>query len=105
MLQFTLYDVKFSFINCHLETGQNKTEARLQMAQEVLKEIGLYPEKDMIEQDALKDINFFMGIFRFSMFLYKSCKDFVRLSSNSCLYDVVHLLAIEDPAKLMMVST
>lgn len=35
------------------------------MAAEVLKEIGLFPEKDMIDQDATKDINFFMGDLNF----------------------------------------
>lgn len=29
MIQFTLYDTKFSFICCHLESGQNKVDARL----------------------------------------------------------------------------
>ena len=35
------------------------------MAAEVLKEIGLLPERDMIEQDSVKDINIFMGDMNF----------------------------------------
>jgi len=33
MVQFTLYDTSFSFINCHLESGQNAVNKRLSMAQ------------------------------------------------------------------------
>ena len=65
MVQFTLYDTVFSFINCHLESGQNAVEKRLQMAQGILKEIGLFSEKDMIEPDAIADINFFIGDLNF----------------------------------------
>ena len=32
MIQFTLYDTSFSFINCHLESGQNAVDKRLKMA-------------------------------------------------------------------------
>lgn len=35
------------------------------MAQEILKEIGLFSEKDQIEPDAMSDINFFMGDLNF----------------------------------------
>lgn len=65
MIKFTLYDTTFSFVNCHLESGQNKVNQRLTMAQEILKEIGLYAEKDQIESDAIADINFFMGDLNF----------------------------------------
>ena len=39
MIQFTLYDTSFSFINCHLESGQNAVDKRLKMAQSILREI------------------------------------------------------------------
>ena len=35
------------------------------MAQGILKDIGLFSEKDMIEPDAIADINFFMGDLNF----------------------------------------
>ena len=35
------------------------------MAQGILKDIGLFSEKDMIEPDAMADINFFMGDLNF----------------------------------------
>ena len=65
MIQFTLYDTVFSFINCHLESGQNAVEKRLNMAQGILKDIGLFSEKEMIEPDAVADINVFMGDLNF----------------------------------------
>ena len=65
MIQFTLYDTIFSFVNCHLESGQNAVDKRLLMAQGILKDIGLFSEKDMIEPDAIADINFFMGDLNF----------------------------------------
>lgn len=37
------------------------------MAQGILKEIGLFSEKDMIEPDAVADINFFMGDLNFRL--------------------------------------
>ena len=40
-------------------------EKRLSMAQGILKDIGLFSEKDMIEPDAMADINFFMGDLNF----------------------------------------
>lgn len=65
MVQFTLYDTCFSFINCHLESGQNAVDKRILMAQGILKEIGLFSEKEQIEPDAIADINFFMGDMNF----------------------------------------
>jgi len=65
MIQFTLYDTVFSFVNCHLESGQNAIEKRMIMASGILKEIGLFSEKDMIEPDAIADVNFFMGDLNF----------------------------------------
>ena len=35
------------------------------MAQGILKDIGLFSEMDMIEPDAIADINFFMGDLNF----------------------------------------
>ena len=35
------------------------------MASGILKEIGLFSEKDMIEPDAIADVNFFMGDLNF----------------------------------------
>ena len=32
MIQFSLYNTVFSFVNCHLESGQNAIEKRLAMA-------------------------------------------------------------------------
>jgi len=37
------------------------------MAQEILKEIGLFSEKDSIEPDAIADINFFVGDLNFRL--------------------------------------
>jgi hypothetical protein len=37
------------------------------MAQEILKEIGLFSEKDSIEADAVADINFFLGDLNFRL--------------------------------------
>lgn len=65
MIQFTLYDTTFSFVNCHLESGQTKVHQRLAMAHEILRDIGLFAERDQIEPDALSDINFFMGDLNF----------------------------------------
>ena len=39
--------------------------ARLTMAEEILREIGLYNERDAIEPDAIADINFFLGDLNF----------------------------------------
>ena len=38
---------------------------RILMAQGVLKEIGLFSVQDMIEPDAIADVNFFMGDLNF----------------------------------------
>ncbi len=65
IIQFTLCDTVFSFINCHLESGQTAVPKRIAMASQILKEIGLYSEKDMIEPDAIADINYFMGDLNF----------------------------------------
>ena len=50
-----------------MESGQNATKKRLDMAQEILKEIGLFSEKDSIEPDAIADINFFVGDLNFRL--------------------------------------
>lgn len=65
MIQFSLYDTIFSFINTHLESGQKVTEDRMKMASEVLREIGLFNEQDMIEPDAMADFSFFIGDLNF----------------------------------------
>ena len=67
MIQFSLYDTIFSFINTHLESGQKVTEQRMNMARDVLREIGLFSEQDMIEPDAAADFSFFMGDLNFRL--------------------------------------
>lgn len=67
MIQFTLYDTIFSFVNCHLESGQNAVEKRAVMAAGILSEIGLFSEREQIEPDAIADINFFMGDLNFRL--------------------------------------
>ena len=64
MIQFTLYDTSFSFINCHLESGQNAVDKRLKMAQSILREISV-ENGSTIEPDAIADINFFLGDLNF----------------------------------------
>ena len=54
------------------------------MAQEVLKEIGLYQDKDMIDQDALKDINFFMGDMNFR--IKKTFSEFAPYVEEAPIY-------------------
>ena len=63
-VQFCLYDMTFSFVNCHLKSGAFKSEGRLQMASDVLKSISCN-QNDMIEPDAVHDFNFFMGDLNF----------------------------------------
>ena len=65
MVQFCLYDMTFSFVNCHLTSGQNAVNARLKMGSDLLKSIACISEKEMIEQDAIHDFNFFMGDMNF----------------------------------------
>ena len=65
MVQLTLYDMKFSFINCHLTSGQNKIKERLKMSSDVLKSIACISDKELIEQDAIHDFNFFIGDLNF----------------------------------------
>ena len=50
------------------------------MAQGILKDIGLFSEKDMIEPDAIADINFFMGDlnFRFNRTYQQHSPDVLR---------------------------
>ena len=67
MVQFCLYDMTFSFINCHLTSGQNAIGSRLKMAADLLKSITCISEKDMIEQDAIHDFNFFVGDLNFRL--------------------------------------
>ena len=57
MIQFVLYDMKFSFINTHLASGVDKSDARLKMASSMLKGI------NAIEPDATSDFNFLLGDF------------------------------------------
>ena len=64
MIQFTLYDTSFSFINCHLESGQNAVDKRLKMAQSILREISV-ENGSTIEPDAIADVNFFLGDLNF----------------------------------------
>ena len=66
MIQFTLYDTSFSFINCHLESGQNAVDKRLKMAQSILREISV-ENGSTIEPDAIADINFFLGDLNFRL--------------------------------------
>ena len=63
-VSFSLYDMSFSFVNCHLKSGAFKAPGRLQMASDVLKQISCN-EKDMLEPDAVHDFNFFMGDLNF----------------------------------------
>ena len=63
-VSFTLYDMSFSFLNCHLQSGAFKAPGRLQMASDVLRQISCN-DKDMIEPDAVHDFNFFMGDLNF----------------------------------------
>ena len=65
MIRFCLHDTSFSFINSHLESGQTKTLARMNMARDVLREIGLFKEDEMIETDSAADFNFFFGDMNF----------------------------------------
>ena len=65
MVQFTLYDMTFNFVNVHLTSGQNAVQARLKMASDLLKNIACLSDKEMIEQDAINDFNFFMGDLNF----------------------------------------
>ena len=67
MIQFSLYDTIFSFINTHLESGQKVTQSRMNMARDVLREIGLFSEQDMIEPDAVSDFSFFLGDLNFRL--------------------------------------
>ena len=50
------------------------------MAQGILKEIGLFSEKEMIEPDAIADINFFMGDlnFRFNRTFQQHAADVLK---------------------------
>ena len=66
MIQFTLYDTSFSFINCHLESGQNAVDKRLKMAQSILREISV-ENGSSFEPDAIADINFFLGDLNFRL--------------------------------------
>ena len=60
-----MYDMTFSFVNCHLTSGQNAVDARFKMASDLLKSITVMSDKEMIEQDAIHDFNFFMGDLNF----------------------------------------
>ena len=93
MVQFTLYDMSFSFINCHLESGQNAVDKRLQMAQGILKEIGLFSERDMIEPDAIADFNFFIGDlnFRFNRTYTQHIQDVLQSPQLVTKYDQLYI--------------
>ena len=94
MVQFTLYDTSFSFVNCHLESGQNAVEKRLVMAEGILKEIGLFSEREQIEPDAIADINFFMGDlnFRFNRTFTQHSKQVLQSAELYPQFDQLHIV-------------
>ena len=61
MVQLTLYNLKFSFINCHLISGAENVDARLRMAADLLKSVSGASGTDALGPDATSDFNFFMG--------------------------------------------
>ncbi len=61
MLQFTLYQKSFSFINVHLSSGANKAGSRADMMGAALKNISLSKTIDKFEPDAVADFNIILG--------------------------------------------
>ena len=76
MVQFCLYDMTFSFINCHLSAKAENVDARLKMAYDLLRRNPCANEKDKIEPDSTSDFNFFMG--DFNMRLNLAFEDFEK---------------------------
>ena len=63
MIQFTLYERTFSFINCHLTHGAKAEQLRLDMMAEILKKVHpkITRSTHRTETDALCDFNFIIG--------------------------------------------
>ena len=67
MVQFSLYNLKFSFINCHLASGAENVDARLKMASDLLKTISCTNGEDTLGPDATSDFSFLMGDLNFRL--------------------------------------
>lgn len=61
ILQFTLYQKTFSFVNVHLASGAKKAGSRADMMGAALKNITLQKTADKFEPDAVADFNFIIG--------------------------------------------
>lgn len=61
LLQFTLYNKKFSFVNVHLPSGASKSKSRAAMMGDSLKVMSLSKIEDRIEPDASCDFNYILG--------------------------------------------
>lgn len=59
LLQFSLYDKTFAFINCHLKSGADKGSKRSKMMATILQNIGI--GKDSITPDATADYAVILG--------------------------------------------
>ena len=67
VIQFTLYERSFCFINCHLTCGANTVDERVEMIHDILKKIQpkVVKKTNMIETDAWHDFNFIIGDLNF----------------------------------------
>ena len=66
-LQFSLYERTFCFINCHLTSGAETVEKRVQMIADILKKIQpkVTRTTHRIETDSLHDFHFILGDMNF----------------------------------------
>jgi coenzyme F420-reducing hydrogenase delta subunit len=63
LVQFSLYERTFSFINCHLTHGAKSTQERLDMMAEILKKVNpkITRNSHRTETDSLSDFNYIIG--------------------------------------------
>lgn len=64
VIQMWMFGKLFSFVNCHLESGAGKSEARCQMFAEALKNLSSQLGQN-IELDSSADYNFILGDLNF----------------------------------------
>jgi hypothetical protein len=90
VIQFSLYDRLFSFINCHLTSGAKTAEQRVDMIAEIIKKIQpIVPPNKKIPTDACHDFNFILGDmnFRFNRTFSEHIDEVERSAELIPMYD------------------
>lgn len=82
LVQFTLHDRLWSFINCHLSCGPGKGDQRSDMMGTALKEIGVHKECDQVDQDCQADFSFILGDLNYR--LKSTYSQHIRQVEGSC---------------------